>query len=54
MKQKLIKTLYNVAHSLIIIIIMFDIVELISSLGFRLNFASPVTADLDYRIVIEP
>ena len=29
MKQKLINTLYNIAHSIIIILIMFDIVEMI-------------------------
>lgn len=29
MKQKLINTLYNVAHSLIIILIMFNVVEMI-------------------------
>lgn len=28
-KQKLINTLYNVAHSIIIILIMFDVVEMI-------------------------
>ena len=29
MKRKLINTLYNIAHSIIIILIMFDIVEMI-------------------------
>lgn len=34
MKQKLIKTLYNIAHSIIIILIVFDVVELIGRDSF--------------------